>query len=447
MGVSKYDTNAVVALACERVWDVKNFKALAEALDMPKKSLFNCLVRVIERAPDETLFEALKRHASAVAIDLDSLSTEHELRYYRTRTTALEKRLASAEKWHDTFRDVAAMLRTDPVPVPKPPKKAEGKSHHIAMLHAADWHYGAWERRLGVLPGYDVSVAEDAIDQLFQRLVALLARLDYITVDAVIVNFLGDIVENILLREGQRRLTELPVAEQVVKVAYNIARNLKMLAGIYPQVHVGGVSGNHGRVTRKKGVSDPWDSFDWLVYRFVEALLSDQKNITFRFPRTWYIFYVLYGKHVVYGMHGAEIRSYVGFPWYGFGRAASNIAGMMTEEVKARIQQAEFTNTALSVDRLLEMLQMIPDTITIAHFHQEAFFRLQGKNAIAVNAMIPTTEFIAQAKFAMTRPSQTVSLFSKSRGRLVTNYQIWLDDVVRITSDAEMMEEPIMRVC
>lgn len=442
----KHDPGRVIKDALGVVHTVKNFAELARTLGVPRKTLERYIREVAPTGEDETVFEAFLKYAAAVDIDTEELSAEHELRFYKARTKALEKKIANAETLSQVFLDVAAMLRSKPVPVPKPPKVSKDKSHHIAMLHAADWHFGAWERHLGVIPGYNIDIACKAIDATFARSVSLLNKLGYIEIDALVVNFLGDIVENIIMREGQRRLTQLPVAEQVVTVAYRIAQNIRMAASVFPEVHVGGVSGNHGRVTRKPGVSDPWDSFDWLVYKFVEALLSNQPNVHFKFPRTWYIFYVLYGKHVVYAMHGAQIRSYVGFPWYGFGRAASNIAGMMTEEVKARIQQAEFTNTALTVDELMRLLQLIPDTVVIGHFHQDAEFRLHGINAIAANAIIPSTEYIAQSKFAMTRPSQTLSLFSKTRGRYVTSYPIWLDDIVRLEQPELDFTDPIMRI-
>lgn len=448
MSQHKYDAEKLIIRACSLVPGANSFEALATKMGVPRKTLERYVREVAPPSEGETVFGAFQRYAAATEIDLDRLSVEHELSYFKARSGALEKQIADLSTLRDTFLDVAAMLRSDPVPVPSPPKTKKGKSHHIAMLHATDWHYGAWEKDLGVLPGYTVEIAEKAIDALFQRVVALLSRLEYVEVDALIINFLGDIVENVILREGQQRLTSLNVAEQVVRVAYRIAQNIRMVAGIYPEVHLGGVSGNHGRTTRKKGVSDPWDSFDWLVYKFVEALLSNQPNVKFMFPRTWYIFYVLYGKHVVYGMHGAEIRSYVGFPWYGFGRAATNVAGTMTEEAKERIRRLDFTDPNLSIDGLLELLALIPDTVAIGHFHQEAFYRLQGKNLVAANAMIPTTEYIAQSKYAMTRSSQTLSLFSESWGRLVTNYPVWLDDVIRIEPEERKLEdEPVMRVC
>lgn len=858
----KHDADRLILEACTMAPEVNSLEELSHKMSIPRKTLERYIRGVSSPTKEETIFEAFQRYAAATDIDLERLSEEHELRYFKSRAAALEKQIADIGTMRKTFLDVAAMLRADPIPVPEPPKVKGGKSHHIAMLHATDWHFGAWEKHLGVLPGYTVEIAEAAIDALFQRVVSLLDRLEYVIVDALIVDFLGDIVENIVLREGQRRSTSLNVAEQVVRVAYRIAQNIRMLAGVYPEVYIGGVSGNHGRTTRKKGVSDPWDSFDWLTYKFVEALLSNQPNVKFMFPRTWYMFYVLYGKHVVYTMHGAEIRcfvpdspvvmhdwttrgiqdivsgdvvlshdgwshkveeifryqydgkivvleanmlpggtlkatpnheipvvfasqltcphkrhlsrahqrcsestcgydiafpeiqwapishvspgdylivplpkkdvsiegyntqdflvgfpeklhprekaipphipanedlglvigqyladgncqgaslkwnhefhtdleicfhedeeqfwleameaferlfgfparlvtrrdmtiraqrlqmssrrvaavigalaghgsktkilhesvlrwpisalkslligylrgdghtarrkyhgkydrtfcviattmspelgwqiywiarrcgympsikfrdrhgaeaaiiffgddarelgpqvqrnyvaendaqvrkvarwgcidfddfmlakvrsayqvdysgpvhdlavadvhtyvvngaavhnSYVGFPWYGFSRAATNIGGMMTDEAKGRIQRLDFTDPNLSIDRLLDLLALIPDTVVIGHFHQEAYYRLQGRNLIAANAMIPTTEYIAQSKYAMTRPSQTLSLFSKTWGRLVTNYLVWLDDVVRLKAEELAIEEPVMRVC
>ena len=444
----KYKHEEVIRAACEAAPQVDNLVQLAKRLDMRRKTLENHLVQVVSPQENETTFDAFQKYAAAVDINTDKLADEHELRYFKQRCKMLEKALVSEKVWKKTFLDVAGMLRSDPVPVPEPPGDVGGKSHHIAMLNCTDWHYGAWETHgLGVLPWYTVEIANKAIDALFSRTVKLLKRLEYVIVDALIINFLGDIVENVIMREGQRRRTEMGVAEQVVQVAYRIAQNIKMVAREYPEVYVGGVPGNHGRTSRKKGVNDPWDSFDWLVYQFVKALCANQPNVHFMFPKTWYLFYVLYGEHVVYTMHGAEIRSYVGFPWYGYGRAISNIAGTMTEETKYRIRQLDFTNPDLPIETLLNLLALVPDTCVIGHFHQEAFFRMQGKNAIAANAMIPTTEFIAQSKHAMTRPSQTLSLFSKSWGRLVTNYPVWLDDVIRAESEDRMLTEPVMRVC
>ena len=447
MSPRKHEPDDVIRRARALAFECRNFEELAKRLEISRTSLSRIVSTVVKPAPEETLFAAFQRYVGATDIDSSALTVAHELRYYKQRVKALEKKLASEQAWLDMLRDVAAVLRSDPVPVPSPPPKVSKKSHHTAMLNVADVHLGAKEAaNLGLLPWYNVEIAKAAINALFQRTVGLLDRLDYIAWDAVIVHFLGDIVEHSELRRGQRRRVEIGVADQVVEGAYLFAQNIRMLASKYPKVYVTGVPGNHGRIFQKPGVAAPWDNFDWLMYKLLEALLANQPNVVCLFPRCWYMFHVLYGSHVVYSMHGEDIRSYVGYPWYGYGRAIADIVGMMTLEAKETLRDLDFKGQITSLEQLLSIM-LVPDTVVIGHHHQEVLFKLFSTNAVGAASMIPVTEFTAKARRKMGEAAQTLCLFSRSRGgRLVTSYSIWLDDVVRDMSRNRMLEAPVMRV-
>jgi len=447
MSPRKHDPEAVIKRARALAPECVSFDELARRMGVSRTSLGRIISSVVEVEPGETLFTAFQRYIGATDIDPGALAVAHELRYFKQRVKALEKELASEQAWHDVLRDVAAMLRSDPIPVPSLPPEVSKKSHHIGMLNVADVHLGAKESaNLGLLPWYNVEIAKAAINALFQRTVGLFDRLDYITWDAVIVHFLGDIVEHSDLRRGQRRRVEMGVADQVVEGAYLFAQNIRMLAGKYPKVYVTGVPGNHGRIFQKPGVAAPWDNFDWLMYKLLEALLANQPNVTCLFPRCWYMFHVLYGSHVVYSMHGEDIRSYVGYPWYGYGRAIADIVGMMTLEAKEALRDLDFEGQITSLEQLISLM-LVPDTVVIGHHHQKVLFKLFSTNAVGAASMIPVTEFTAKGRRKTSEAAQTLCLFSKSRGgRLVTTYSIWLDDVVRDMSRNRMLEAPVMRV-
>ena len=164
--------------------------------------------------------------------------------------------------------------------------------------------------------------------------------------DVLNIDFLGDIVSGTIHDELVEN-SDLTVVEAVILGAHVVAQAISFISGYFPLVHVHGVIGNHGRLTRKKKFKKTFNNFDFMFYQVLRILLSKHQNITFEFPRAWMFTYENNG-HVVAMLHGDSVRSWAGIPWYGIQRAVSRLFQMLAKQ------------------------GTIVDIWEIGHFHQDA---------------------------------------------------------------------------
>ena len=153
--------------------------------------------------------------------------------------------------------------------------------------------------------------------------------------------FIGDIIENMVLRASQMRLTDLKVVEQVILATDKFSELLSWLSTIFPEVRIHCVVGNHGRIIKDIGQFAPTDSFDYLIYKIMEQRLSDHKNIYFNISESWWMIVERMGKRF-YMEHGDDFRSWIGIPFYGITRGKANIRDLLHQYLTEKGVEANF---------------------------------------------------------------------------------------------------------
>jgi len=143
------------------------------------------------------------------------------------------------------------------------------------------------------------------------------------------VFLLGDLVHNDLLgRFCTLEEIESPVIDQFTNIVVpEISNFLMSLTKIFEKVKVYGVRGNHGAVWKFAAESTNWD---YVVYKFIETRLANQKRITFNFPKDFFQL-VRIQRHTFLLVHGDQIPMHLTLPWYGTTTKAMRWQGSMPE--------------------------------------------------------------------------------------------------------------------
>ena len=87
------------------------------------------------------------------------------------------------------------------------------------------------------------------------------------------------------------------------------------------------VSGNHPRRSITKDYGGPQDNFDYLIATQIQARLSGDEGLRVFAPNSWTVFADVLG-HVWALNHGDDVKSYQGFPWYGFDRKNQRVQAL-----------------------------------------------------------------------------------------------------------------------
>jgi len=134
------------------------------------------------------------------------------------------------------------------------------------------------------------------------------------------VCLLGDIIENMPMPLVKFEEIEHAVIDQIFEVAAPILNDLLVShLQLFDEIEVWCIRGNHGQLEGKRSLSAKtnWDTF---VYKVLKAGLANFGKIHFHIEETeFYQVANIYGIKVLL-VHGDQIPSYLGMPFYGIDR-------------------------------------------------------------------------------------------------------------------------------
>jgi len=170
--------------------------------------------------------------------------------------------------------------RLPPMPRYPRPKVKQDKRPQIAVLDISDAHLGQCELPADLgspgLGGYDWDTAMTRMDELRDRVCSIIneRRAAGIPIKSLIINFLGDIVTNESIYQGQARDIDRILADQVIEGSYEMSKRVLVpLASFVEKVTVHAVWGNHGRLG-KPGTYHMRSNADYLFYHNLRILLQ-----------------------------------------------------------------------------------------------------------------------------------------------------------------------------
>lgn len=396
MGGQKYDHDQVIARAIEVAHQCENIADIAAILDMPRSSLRDILR---QRGMD---YPALVT-AAAVHTDEDSRLLRAQARHWEKVAARYEKQLTN----RDWLRDEVASLVSVLKPVPIAPMRSDGKMHEqVGVLLYSDAHFGLEvpPGQLGVFGEYNSDMAEARTIHTF-RTFAHLCHMRPFPVNKVKVYLLGDNVENINMRPAQAKQTDAHVVKQTIRFANVGAHALRLLCEEFAEVEVEAVPGNHGRTTKKAGDNLPDETFDHLAYYMIQLALKDQANFKINIHEAWYFIDQIFSWKFL-GLHGEDVLSWAGIPFYGIERAVKNYYMMLGMVTKESLRNMDPT-ASLAVDQVLSLLDL-PDYVTIGHFHNPMIWNIMGVEVLANGTLAGVSLYGAKKLRRLSKPSQQV---------------------------------------
>lgn len=213
-------------------------------------------------------------------------------------------------------RDAAAGMRIVPVPTPKTDRRKG--TPEVAILIAADWQVGK------KTPTYSTEIAAARVKKLGEKVERLVSiqRTDH-PVREVHLFLLGDLVEGENIFPGQAHLIDASIYSQIFSTAEMLAGLVRKLAANFEKVHVSGVIGNHGRLSRF-GEFRPESNADAIAYRTAAMMVQEQKNVFWKETftageRHWNEVVEVLGKKW-FLFHGDQLKASMGFPFYSLNK-------------------------------------------------------------------------------------------------------------------------------
>lgn len=337
--------------------------------------------------------------------------TRVDLRKEKARTELIERVIWSSAQ---VFK---------PVKPSYPKRKSLTTDPELMVMPISDVQFGekVLAEQTGGLSEYDYDTFLERLARYKERLSHWLEILrKAYPIDRCIIPFLGDIAQGETKYPKQLAELDKYAMDQVIEGSYHMAELVQYASGLFEQVLVLCLQGNHGEM-RESTLN-----LDGLLYHFMEAALRDQPNVecrttycpyfTFWLSRrapisdnlNWTKFEEQHGEdayRVFHLIHGQEAKSYVGFPWYGVDR------------VQKRYQQ---------------VTKQIFTAMLLGHHHQEA----QAGRWYANGSWVGGSGFSMRKMQGADTPSQRFFLFHPTWGFTVYG-RFDLDDEPGLYVDIE----------
>lgn len=319
--------------------------ALAAELGIARKSLSDYIRK--DPARLALVEEAKADHQKALSQDADAAVDEAEAPEQEegpSREEILEQELREAqaalrkqskdnvleERIVERLRDHIPHAKTS-YRAPVISEKDEYDEHEFVALFS-DTHAGETvelESTLGMNEyGWDIMLERMA---KFQKSVISYQRNRPYPIRTLWVAELGDMFSGDI-HEELRITNDRIVDEAVVDFSYDVAEWLQAFKPYFERINVVGVPGNHPRRDKKPMAKLNHANADWLHYNFTAALLRDDPQFTFTFPRSHYADAYICGRHHMLFMHGDGIRTTMpGVPWGGVVRRITTLQGQFNK--------------------------------------------------------------------------------------------------------------------
>lgn len=263
-----------------------------------------------------------------------------------------QKSLAELKKIHkrQTFYEAVGQTILEAIPIfpsscAVPVQIKDGPQDEEEMfLLLSDLHLGLLvdSEQTGGLGAYNFEIFEKRLTFLKKSITKIIRIHSHNTPYNVLnVLLLGDMVEGMVLRESQARLTDLPFVRQILHAWDCLADLLSWLASIIPSIRVHCVVGNHTRLGPKIGQFAPTDNFDYLLYKMLEQRLGTHANIHFNISESWWMLIERMDWRF-YLEHGESFRSWLGIPFYALQRGEGNIRKLLKQYLDEACKRADF---------------------------------------------------------------------------------------------------------
>ncbi len=265
----------------------------------------------------------LKRSPEAVRKRLVTLEMERDLGR-RTEKTILKNIIAIT---NETIKYLPALRRLKLQY--KEPKS--GLKPETWFLLFSDLHFGLKVNsvEVGGLGEYNKDIAKERV-QYLAKTIGDIMRYYPNRPKVLFIGFLGDMIDNIILRGNQGQLTDAMLVQQIIETVNIISDFVIYMTRFFPVIRAYGVPGNHPRASRNPTDTHPADNFDNLIYAWVQDRLKNIPNVDIGWGFSQHKLIEIEGWKF-WLEHGDTVRSWMGIPFYGAIREKNNIENMASK--------------------------------------------------------------------------------------------------------------------
>jgi hypothetical protein len=275
------------------------------------------------------------------------------------------------------------------------PSKTSLQEHHATLcLLITDTHFDEVvdPSEVDGINAYNRAIAELRLRRCFERAI-LLGRhyLGGVQYDGVALFLGGDIFSGSIHDELARTNADTLFGSLLYWIG-PMAAGIKMLADEFGKVHVSGVPGNHGRMTRKPiAKKRAADNLDWLLYMLLSRELASDQRVTWNVPKAADAHVTVYYTRYLL-THGDQYRG-------GSGISGAMAPLLLGTHRKTRRQAASGKPYDIQV---------------LGHWHQSIF--LPSKGLLVGGCLKGYDEFAYVSNFEPEPPQQALWITTPERG-------------------------------
>jgi hypothetical protein len=298
-----------------------------------------------------------------------------------------------------------AMLSAGPMPaVPATKKDSRSKRGEVALLHSTDWQLGKHTLT------YNTKECERLVKQSVEKTIRIanIQRADH-PVKEIVLMLGGDIVENTTIFPAQVYEVDSDVMTQFVEASRILIDVVRTLLANFEKVTVVCEPGNHGRIG-KFGELPKDINWDKLTYMFAGQALKDEKRLTWQMTKED-IQRVTIGNYKALLIHGDEIRWGTASTIVRFADRWKSGAYKFFDEVDSLTKGFDFRD------------------LYIGHYHQHQSWNMaNGEGSVFMSGAVETGNRYARDLLASNgEPSQRLHFVDPEKGRVTSEYRLWLD--------------------
>ena len=307
---------------------------------------------------------------------------------------------------------INAMALPSKTKAPKVDKRSKNEEVAVAIL--SDFQTGK------ATPNYNSSICAERIKYLAEVQTRIITeRRNGRPIRKLHVWMLGDMVEGELIFPANPHQIDSSLYRQLFKAQEIIFTYLQTMLTVVDEIHVCGVPGNHGNLSK---YNHPETNMDLILYEMTKRIFDamGEKRITWDIPflegeRAWYVVDTI-GEYSCFLFHGDQIRGSAAFPWYGFFK---KVLGWNTLGQSEHFPIKKFKDCYAG------------------HWHTPTKFYLNGIT-VRVSGSTESYNVYAQEKMsAMGEPSQPFMFVHPIRGIVTAEYEIKLQGSMKLAKSLE----------
>lgn len=360
---------------------------------------------------NQNAYAARKRADSPPIVEVEEEVDLDALQYQLAETKRINQRLnvqlaRAKNRSQDLVEAVLASARDAMtafgpyIPTAAPAHLAGGHTHNA---EAAFWHLTDWQGSKETT-SYNSQVMRQRVERFWKKANAIteIQRADH-PVDECVIAFGGDMVEGLFNFPTQAFEIDQTIFGQFVTVSRLIVDTVRYALSVYPQVHVIGEWGNHGRMGSKRDNVPRYDNIDRMVYEMSRQLLEGEDRLTWE-NGAEDIQRIQVGNYKALLIHGDEV-----------GRAGYASPMQIVNHVNGWRSGAypwDFRD------------------VYMGHYHTHAEWPMRnGKGHVYQTGSTESDNRYALVSMASTAtPSQRLHFIDKKKGRVSAQYQVYLAD-------------------